>query len=107
MSELLNCPFCDGTNVNSEGRTQSNKGQEFCHDCGASGPHPSHDGVEATWNTRYDATKDATIERLTNALNNIDALDPECSVDGCSEHAVRGLVNRMGRIARAALEATR
>ena len=43
------------------------------------------------------------IARLRKALAHVDALDPEGMVSGCSEAALRGLVNRMGEIARAAL----
>ena len=48
----------------------------------------------------------AALEReakLLAALRDVDALDPENMVSGCSESALRGLVNRMGSIARAAL----
>ena len=38
------------------------------------------------------------------ALLEIDALDPGGKVDGCSQAALRGLVLRMGEIARDALE---
>jgi hypothetical protein len=47
----------------------------------------------------------AEVQRLTEALNLIDALDPESAVNGCHPDALRGLVNRMGQIARAALTA--
>jgi hypothetical protein len=40
---------------------------------------------------------------LVEALNLIDALDPEGQVYSCSADALRGLVLRMGEIARAAL----
>jgi hypothetical protein len=41
--------------------------------------------------------------KLREALNNIDAIDPEAMIDGFSEHAIKGLVHCMGAIARAAL----
>lgn len=47
------------------------------------------------------------IERLRKALNEIDALDPEEHSAGCSIDALRGLVIRMGEIARAALNGGR
>lgn len=40
---------------------------------------------------------------LAEALTNVDALDPEGNIDACSHSALRGLVLRMGEIARAAL----
>lgn len=47
----------------------------------------------------------ATIrtEALRVALIQIDALDPEGFTESCSDFAIRGLVNRMGKIARDAL----
>ena len=42
-------------------------------------------------------------QALREALELIDAHDPETRVNECSEHALRGLVNRMGQIARDAL----
>jgi hypothetical protein len=42
---------------------------------------------------------------MVKALNEIDALDPEGKVHACSPDAARGLVSRMGAIARAALAA--
>ena len=47
---------------------------------------------------------EARIKRLEEALSLIDALDPESLIDGCTIYALRGLVLRMGGIARAALE---
>lgn len=47
------------------------------------------------------------VERLRGALNEIDALDPEEHTAGCSTDALRGLVLRMGKIARAALHGGR
>ena len=45
------------------------------------------------------------IEALVKALREIDALDPESERIGAfSENAIRGLVLRVGEIARAALE---
>lgn len=49
------------------------------------------------------AALEAQVARLVGALNEIDALDPEHLIDGCSQAALRGLVLRMGEIARAAL----
>lgn len=46
---------------------------------------------------------EAENARLRDALNIIDALDPEGHVNGCSTDALRGLIGRMGRTARAAL----
>jgi chromosome segregation ATPase len=43
------------------------------------------------------------VEAMRGALKNIDALDPEKHIDGCSVNVLRGLVLRMGEIARAAL----
>lgn len=37
------------------------------------------------------------------ALRMIDALDPEDNIEGCSSYAIKGLVLRMGDIARQAL----
>ena len=60
-----------------------------------------HDG----WMTAEGRLVDAEAERdrLREALTVIDALDPEIGIDDLSEAAVRGLVWRMGKIARAAL----
>jgi hypothetical protein len=47
---------------------------------------------------------EALVAELEGALQSIDALDPEASrIKGCGENALRGLVLRMGGIARAAL----
>lgn len=46
----------------------------------------------------------AEIELYRKALNSIDALDPEDQINACSYDAARGLVTRMGLIARAVLE---
>ncbi|MCV6826040.1 MULTISPECIES: Lar family restriction alleviation protein [Halocynthiibacter] len=61
MSEALKpCPFCGSTNASPEGIVQSSKGQMFCNNCGAYGPHPAYDDSGADWNTRADAeAKDA------------------------------------------------
>ena len=45
------------------------------------------------------------IEALEAALAQIDALDPEGMIDACSQAALRGLVLRMGEIARDARQA--
>ena len=42
--------------------------------------------------------------RLREALVAIDALDPENMIEGCSQQSLRGLVLRMGELARAALK---
>ena len=47
----------------------------------------------------------AALEKADLALLEIDALDPEGKIDGCSQAALRGLVLRMGEIARDAREA--
>ncbi len=41
--------------------------------------------------------------RLREALAMIDAIDPEYRIDGCAQTVVRGLILRMGEIARSAL----
>ena len=46
---------------------------------------------------------EAESDRLREALAMIDAIDPEHRIDGCAQTVVRGLVLRMGEIARAAL----
>ncbi len=46
---------------------------------------------------------EARVAELEGALLNIDALDPEQHIDGCSMGVIRGLVLRMGSIARTAL----
>ncbi len=43
------------------------------------------------------------VTQLREALINIDALDPGKHLDGCTHYATRGLVERMGEIARTAL----
>lgn len=45
----------------------------------------------------------AEAVRLREALVQIDALDPEHLIDGCTQAVIRGLVLRMGETARAAL----
>ncbi len=45
----------------------------------------------------------AQNRKLVEALNNVDALDPEGNIDACSHSALRGLVLRMGEISRAAI----
>jgi len=60
----------------------------------------------------FGMTKDAAHKlveapELAEALVQIDALDPEDGVNGCSREALAGLVNRMGEIARAALAKAR
>jgi hypothetical protein len=45
----------------------------------------------------------AKLAKAVEALRAVDALDPEGMIDGCSHSALRGLVLRMGHIARATL----
>ncbi len=52
---------------------------------------------------KAEATLTAQVEALRGALLEIDALDPESRIGDCSVNAIRGLVLRMGQIARAAL----
>jgi hypothetical protein len=61
---------------------------------GVWGDHPSR---------RANARLMAAAPELLEALKHIDALDPEQSSAGFSESALRGLVLRMGDIARAAI----
>jgi hypothetical protein len=63
------------------------------------------DHIAALALSRGDALAKAEAEnaRLRRALINIDAFDPEGSVEGFSRDALAGLVRRMGEIARAAL----
>ena len=49
------------------------------------------------------ATLRDRLARMEGALHTIDAHDPETGIGSCSESALRGLVLRMGEIARAAL----
>ena len=49
---------------------------------------------------------EAEILQLREALTHIDALDPENQIDGVSYQALRGIVLRMGEIARDALNNT-
>lgn len=51
------------------------------------------------------ASLKAEVARLREALVEIDALDPEHLIDGCAQTAMRGLVLRMGEIARDAMRA--
>lgn len=46
---------------------------------------------------------EARVAELEGALLNIDALDPEQHIDGCSMGVIRGLVLRMGALARTAI----
>lgn len=57
-------------------------------------------------NDRLKSERDAAeakLARAVEALRVVDALDPEGMIDGCSQSALRGLVLRMGEIARATL----
>lgn len=49
---------------------------------------------------------EAKLAKAVEALRAVDALDPEGMIDGCSHHALRGLVLRMGEISRATLAET-
>jgi hypothetical protein len=46
---------------------------------------------------------EAKLAKVVEALVAVDALDPEGLIDGCSHSALRGLVLRMGSIARTTL----
>ena len=46
---------------------------------------------------------EAALAKTVSALNVIDALDPEAAINGFSESALRGLVLRMGELARTTL----
>jgi hypothetical protein len=46
---------------------------------------------------------EAALAKAVSALNVIDALDPETAINGFSESALRGLVLRMGELARTTL----
>ncbi len=46
---------------------------------------------------------EAKLAKAVEALRVVDALDPEGMIDGCSHSALRGLVLRMGEIARTTL----
>ena len=48
---------------------------------------------------------EAALAKADAALLEIDALDPEGKIDACSQAALRGLVLRMGEIARDARQA--
>ena len=48
---------------------------------------------------------EAALAKADRALLEIDSLDPEGKIDGCSQAALRGLVLRMGEIARDARQA--
>jgi hypothetical protein len=52
-----------------------------------------------------DPLADPRVQALVEALESIDALDPESLVIGCGRDALSGLVNLMGAKARAALAA--
>lgn len=52
----------------------------------------------------YIEAREAELAKAVEALTNIDALDPEGLVHGCSQWALAGLVLRMGEIARDTLE---
>ena len=48
-------------------------------------------------------TAEAKLAKAVEAFVVIDALDPEGLIDGCSHSALRGLVLRMGEVARTTL----
>ncbi len=50
--ELKPCQFCEDTFITAEGMVESNRGQQFCNNCGASGPHPAYDNFDGDWNHR-------------------------------------------------------
>ncbi len=60
------------------------------------------DAAIARWEASRDALQ-ARVNELELGLLRIDALDPESMIAGCSADAARGLVSRMGEIARALL----
>src|SRR5690606_39040967 len=78
------CPDCAGSGYSNH----PDSGQE-CYRCNGQGSY--------TRPTPSDA-------RLREALAQIDALDPEGHTAGFSVDALRGLIERMGAIARAALK---
>ena len=72
---------------------------------GLSGPYPDETAIRDTADQAVAAliAQDAELKHLREALTAIDALDPEHLIDGCSTSALRGLVLRMGELARASL----
>ena len=80
---------------------------EICPDCAGSGysNHPDSGQVCYRCNGQGSYTRPTPSEaRLREALAQIDALDPEGHTAGFSVDALRGLIERMGAIARAALK---
>jgi hypothetical protein len=71
---------------------------EMCASDGL-GPEEATDAIMALIKSER-----AEKQALREALELIDAHDPEARIYECSEDALRGFVNRMGRIARDALE---
>ena len=71
---------------------------EMCASDGL-GPEEATDAIMALIKSER-----AEKQALREALELIDAHDPEARINECSEDALRGFVNRMGRIARDALE---
>jgi hypothetical protein len=70
--------------------------------------HPDeHEGsqISELIDTLTDRIEELEAERdeAVSALNVIDALDPETAINGFSESALRGLVLRMGELARTTL----
>jgi hypothetical protein len=61
-----------------------------------------HPCAEIRWQHERD-TLQARVKALEAGLALIDAMDPESMIAGCSADAARGLVSRMGEIARAIL----
>ena len=63
----------------------------------------AHEKEIAVWSENY-AALEQKVQELVEALREIDALDPEVGhIGACSESAIRGLVLRMGSIARTAI----
>jgi hypothetical protein len=69
----------------------------------------AHEKEIAVWSENYAAMERkleaarADTKKAVEGLRAVDALDPEGMIDGCSQPALRGLVLRMGHIARTAL----
>lgn len=108
MTEALKrCPFCGGeaSKNHASGRFE----RVYCKDCFAQtgGLHSDRAMAKKAWNTRADLVDPKAIREaaLVEALTVIDALDPDGLIDGCSQNALRGLVLRMGQIARTAIAA--